>query len=74
MPPGLAEEPQIGLLRLSESLPIDAETHSGPNPKINSKSDDISESRMFGKNMRRLVKIVHQAIMNPCEYNSPRES
>jgi hypothetical protein len=74
MPPGLTEEPKIGSLRLSESLPIDVETHSGPTPKINSKSDDISELRMFGKNMRRLVKIVHQAIMNPCEYNSPRES
>ena len=74
MPPGLTEELQIGSLRLSESLPIDAKTYSGPTQDINCKSDNISQAWIFGKNMRRLVKLVHDAIMNPCEYSSPRIS
>jgi len=29
---------------------------------------------MFGKNMRRLVKVVHKAILNPCEYGNTADS
>ena len=59
--------PEIGVLHLSETIPTASEIHPGPIPQVNYQSDNPSEGRVFGKNMRRLLKIVHRAILNPCE-------
>ena len=50
-----------------ETIPTDPETYSGPILHGKSRSDNPSEGQLFGKNMRCLVKVVHQAILNPCE-------
>src|ERR1700691_4100362 len=59
--------PQISSLHISESNPRDLETRAESPPHVASQFDNPSESRIFGRNMRRLVKVVHAAILNPGE-------
>ena len=48
-------------------------THNGPEtrPELTSceaaRSNNTPERQIFGKDMRRLVKVVNAAILNPCE-------
>lgn len=44
-------------------------TTSNPAPAAPQREqmDNLSEERTFGKNVRRLVKLVHQAVLNPGE-------
>lgn len=59
--------PQISSLHISESNPRNSETRAESPPHVASRFDNPLESRIFGRDMRRLVKVVHAAILNPGE-------
>jgi hypothetical protein len=59
--------PDIPSLHIVQSIQTDTETQQAPPPNHNSQSDGPSERRIFGRNVRRLLKIVHLALMNPSE-------
>jgi hypothetical protein len=67
IPMGNPSIPQISSLRISDS------THNGPptRPELTpceaARSNNTPERRIFGKDMRRLVKVVNAAILNPRE-------
>jgi hypothetical protein len=58
---------QISSLQISDSIHNGPETRPEPTPCEDARSNSPPERRIFGKDMRRLVKVVNAAILNPCE-------
>jgi len=59
--------PHITSLSIADSIPAQTRMQQEPSPNHNSLSDGPLERRIFGRNVRRLLKIVHLALINPSE-------